>query len=241
MTTLFISDLHLDAAAPEITGQFHDFLAREATTAEALYILGDLFEVWVGDDDDDPHHAGIIAALGRLTESGTPGYFMHGNRDFLIGERFATMTGFTLLPDPSPVDLYGHDVLLSHGDRYCTDDVEYQAFRKQSRDPGWQAAMLALPLAERRAVARNIKAESNAATAGKSMEIMDVNAAAVAGALSDAGVAILLHGHTHRPAVHRLPGPEGTATRIVLGDWYTQGSVLRWDATGYDLAVLARP
>src|SRR6056297_1654314 len=164
MTKLFISDLHLQAARPDISERFFRFLETEAAEAEALYILGDLFEAWIGDDDPDEHNREVQAALRRLTDAGVAGYFMHGNRDFLIGEAFAERTGFTLLEDPAVHDLYGTPVLLSHGDAYCTDDLEYQAFRRQSRDPAWQQQVLSMSVEQRQALAGQAREESRAAT-----------------------------------------------------------------------------
>ena len=235
MTKLFISDLHLQAARPDITERFYRFLEAEAANAEALYILGDLFEAWIGDDDPDEHNRGVQDAMRSLTDAGVSGYFMHGNRDFLIGEDFAERTGFTLLEDPVVHDLYGTPVLLSHGDAYCTDDVEYQAFRRQSRDPAWQRHVLAMSIEERRALAGRAREESRAAMVDKAEDIMDVNAEAVAAGMRDAGVTTLVHGHTHRPAVHDFTLDGRPAKRIVLGDWYEQGTVLRWEPeTGFD-------
>jgi len=234
MTTLFISDLHLQGARPDITERFFRFLETEAAEAEALYILGDLFEAWIGDDDPDEHSREVQAAMRRLTDAGVAGYFMHGNRDFLIGDAFAERTGFTLLDDPVVHEFHGTPVLLSHGDAYCTDDVDYQAFRRQSRDPAWQQQVLAMPVEQRRALAGKVRAESQAAMVDKAEDIMDVNAEAVAAALREAGVTTLVHGHTHRPAIHDLDLDGTPATRIVLGDWYEQGTVLRWTPEGYD-------
>ena len=234
MTKLFISDLHLQAARPDITERFFRFLETEAAEAEALYILGDLFEAWIGDDDPDEHNREVQAALRRLTDAGVAGYFMHGNRDFLIGDAFAERTGFTLLDDPVVHDLYGTPVLLSHGDAYCTDDVEYQAFRRQSRDPAWQQQVLSMSVEQRQALAGQAREESRAAMVDKAEDIMDVNADAVADALREAGVTTLVHGHTHRPAVHELDLDGTAATRIVLGDWYEQGTVLHWTPEGPD-------
>jgi len=234
MTKLFISDLHLQGARPDITERFFRFLETDAAQAEALYILGDLFEAWIGDDDPDEHNREVQAAMRRLTDAGVAGYFMHGNRDFLIGDAFAERTGFTLLDDPVVHDLYGTPVLLSHGDAYCTDDVEYQAFRRQSRNPAWQQQVLAMSIEQRRALAGQAREESRAAMVDKAEDIMDVNAEAVADALREAGVTTLVHGHTHRPAVHEIELDGAPATRIVLGDWYEQGTVLRWTPEGYD-------
>lgn len=240
MATLFISDLHLDAARPEIGEQFLDFLRDEARAADALYILGDLFESWVGDDDPNPHYAEIKAAIRSLVDTGVPVFFMHGNRDFMVGERFAEETGVTILDDPEPVELYGQAVLLSHGDALCIDDVEYQKVRVMTRDPEWQAMMRAKPLEERLAYAEQARQASRAHSAAVGDDIMDVNQDAVAGTFRNRDIDILLHGHTHRPAVHTVDVDGRKATRIVLGDWYEQGSVVRWDASGPRLETLPR-
>ncbi|MEM8684303.1 MAG: UDP-2,3-diacylglucosamine diphosphatase [Pseudomonadota bacterium] len=240
MTTLFISDLHLEADRPDIAGQFIAFLEGEARDAEALYILGDLFEAWVGDDDPNPHYADMTRAIRSLADAGVPVYFMHGNRDFMIGEQFAESAGLTLLPDPTPVELYGQRVLLAHGDAYCTDDTEYQQMRGMLRNPEWQAMMLAKPVEERLAIARAAREQSIARNAGLPEDIMDVNQGAIETAMRDAGIDLLLHGHTHRPAVHEFDLDGRNATRIVLGDWYDQGSVVRWDERGYTLSAMPR-
>ncbi len=237
--TLFISDLHLDTTRPAITELFRDFLRTEAPQAEALYILGDLFEAWIGDDDPAPEHQTVIAALHGLNAQGVALYFMHGNRDFLIGADFAAHSGCTLLTDPTLIDLYGTPTLLMHGDTLCTDDIDYQRFRRMVRDPHWQCDFLAKPLAVRREIARAARAESAAHTAGTAYEIMDANHAAIMNALHTYQVTQLIHGHTHRPAVHNY-ALDGTtlAQRIVLGDWYQQGSVLRCDADACRLESL---
>ena len=240
MTTLFISDLHLEAARPGIGEQFLAFLQREATGAEALYILGDLFESWIGDDDPNRHYAAMKRAIRAVTDGGVPVFFMHGNRDFLIGDRFANDTGVRLLPDPCKVALYGEDVLLSHGDALCIDVVRYQVIRSITRDPAWQSRMLDKPLAERQAIARQARADSMSHGASIDLDISDVNQGAVEQLLREYDVLALLHGHTHRPAVHRFLLDGVPATRIVLGDWYAQGSVVRWDAGGPELRVLER-
>ena len=240
MTTLFISDLHLEAARPEIGRQFLEFLEQEAVYAEALYILGDLFEAWIGDDDPNPHYAEMKRAICTVADGGVAVFFMHGNRDFLIGRRFAGETGVQLLPDPCKVNLYGQDVLLSHGDALCVDDVKYQEVRSVTRNPGWQAMMLKKPLAERQAIARQARADSMAHGGSLDPQISDVNQGAVEQLLKTHDVRTLLHGHTHRPAVHRFLLDGATATRIVLGDWYEQGSVVRWNADGPQLSVLER-
>jgi UDP-2,3-diacylglucosamine hydrolase len=240
MTTLFISDLHLEADRPEIGEQFFNFLGGEAREAEALYILGDFFEAWVGDDDPDEYYASIKKALRALVDHGVPVYFMHGNRDFMIGEKFASETGVTILPDPCPAEFYGKQVLLSHGDALCIDDIEYQKVRAMTRSPEWQAAILAKPLEERLAIAAHARAQSLARNVASDDEIMDVNAGEVLRIISEHGVDILLHGHTHRPAIHEVAVDDRIARRIVLGDWYEQGSVLRWDEDGPVLSAIPR-
>ncbi|MEL6868591.1 MAG: UDP-2,3-diacylglucosamine diphosphatase [Pseudomonadota bacterium] len=238
--TLFISDLHLHASAPEISSQFLQFLRGEARDAAALYVLGDLFEAWIGDDDPDSHYAQVQDALADYARH-VPWFFMHGNRDFMIGEQFAARTGCTLLDDPVVHDLHGESVLLSHGDQYCTDDVEYQAVRKTVRDPAWQQQVLSLPVATRLQMASQARDESANANQHKAADIMDVNPDAIVDALETHGVQTMLHGHTHRPDVHDIALSDGTpARRMVLGDWYTQGSVGIWDATGYRLSELPR-
>jgi UDP-2,3-diacylglucosamine hydrolase len=240
MTTLFISDLHLEAGRPEIGEQFLDFLNDEAADADALYILGDFFEYWVGDDDPDEYYASIKRSLRAFTDAGVPVYFMHGNRDFMIGEQFAAETGVTILEDPCPLELYGKSVLLSHGDALCTDDVEYQQMRSMTRNPEWQAMMRAKPLDERIAIAKQARAQSQERNKTLAESIMDVNPEAVKKAISDNGVEILLHGHTHRPGIHNIEVDGRIAKRVVLGDWYDQGSVLRWDEDGLDLSPMPR-
>lgn len=240
MATLFISDLHIDASRPEITRQFLSFLRTEAAGAEALYILGDLFESWVGDDDADPAQREAIAGLHALSVSGVPCFVMHGNRDFLLGPQFCAMSGAALLPDPILVTLYGEPVLVMHGDALCTDDRAYQRLRATVRDADWQRQFLSLSVAARRALAGAARAGSQAHTAAIEYAITDVNAGSVEAVLRAAGVATLLHGHTHRPAVHSLQVDGRDCTRIVLGDWYSQGSVLRWDRAGPQLAALQR-
>ena len=240
MTTLFISDLHLEADRPEIGKQFESFLQGEATGVDALYILGDLFEYWVGDDDPDPHYAVMKGAIRQLVDSGVPVFYMHGNRDFMIGEQFADETGVILLADPEPIELHGNTILLSHGDSLCTDDTHYQQMRQLTRDPEWQAMMLAIPLDERIAIAENARRQSEEYNASIDEEIMDVNQEAVLDTFREHGIEVLLHGHTHRPAVHEIDLEDRKATRIVLGDWYEQGSVVRWDERGPRLEEIPR-
>lgn len=243
MTTLFVSDLHLDGQHPEISRQFLEFLQGEAIAAEALYILGDLFEVWIGDDDPEPDKRRIVTALRSLTDRGVACYVMHGNRDFLLGERFCRETGCRLLADPMVLHLYGERVLAMHGDALCTDDHSYQRLRSMVRDPGWQKAFLALSTDQRRVLADEARAGSKAHMQQASMgpvDIMDVNEQTVADAMRGAGVNLLLHGHTHRPNVHRFQLDGAPVQRIVLGDWHDRGSVLRWDEDGFDLQALPR-
>ena len=237
MTTLFISDLHLDGSRPEITGLFQEFLEEEAAKASALYILGDFFEVWIGDDDDDLHHAQVTAGLKTLTSAGVPVYLMHGNRDFLIGRRFAERTGVKLLADPTVIDLGGSPTLLMHGDTLCTDDLQYQKARRFLRNRMVQGIYLALPLSLRRRIAAYARAKSKTDTAAKASYIMDVNQQAVESVMAQHGVTRLIHGHTHRPAVHCFKSVDGKdMERIVLGDWYEQSSILRWDGKSGRLA-----
>ncbi len=241
MAALFISDLHIDASRPAITACFLEFLTHEAAGADALYILGDLFESWVGDDDPDADQTAVIAGMRGLTERGVPCFLMHGNRDFLIGKRFCAASGATLLPDPIVLTLYGQSVLVMHGDALCTDDVAYQRLRATVRDGDWQAEFLALGVAQRRTLADAARDGSRAHTASVAYTITDVNADSVARVMRASGASTLLHGHTHRPAIHAFEVDGRACTRIVLGDWYTQGSVLRWDEQGYALSALPLP
>ena len=238
MTTLFISDLHLDAGEPETIRRFLRFVASDARDARSLYVLGDLFEAWVGDDDDDARLAPVIAALAGLTRAGVPCSLMHGNRDFLIGPKFCEATGCRLLGDYERIDLYGEPVLLTHGDLLCTDDTRYQALRATLRKPKWQRESLGKPLAERRKIAAELRELSATEIAAKSYEIMDVNQATVERTMREHGVSLLLHGHTHRPAIHRFALDGAPAARIVLGAWYEQASIVRWDESGYRLDTL---
>jgi UDP-2,3-diacylglucosamine hydrolase len=239
VTTLFISDLHIDASRPDITARFLKFAATELPCATALYILGDLFETWVGDEDPDPDQQSVIRALRSCTDSGVPCFVMHGNRDFLLGQRFCDVAGAQLLPDPIVLTLYGTPVLVMHGDALCTDDRSYQRLRATVRNPDWQRRFLALTLRQRRTIAQAARAGSQAHMAGLAYSIVDVNPASVEIAFRGARTDVLLHGHTHRPGVHSLTVDGRECTRIVLGDWYEQGSVLRWDHTGFELGALA--
>ncbi len=240
MTTLFVSDLHLDAAAPAAGAQFLHFLATRAREAEALYVLGDLFETWIGDDDDEAYRAGICAGLADLSAQGVPCYVMHGNRDFLLGRGFETASGARLIADPLLVRLYGQTVLLTHGDALCTADHAYQRLRGVVRAPRWQQRFLALPLAVRRALAERARSGSRRHMAHADEQIMDVDPQAVHAAMRACAVHCLVHGHTHRPAVHEFSLDGAAARRIVLGAWHDAGSCLAWDAAGFRLERLSR-
>ncbi len=238
MSVLFVSDLHLDAERPAAIDTFVDFIEREGVRSERFFILGDLFEVWVGDDDDDPAMARVIDAIAQLRHYEVPCYIMHGNRDFLLGDAFAQRTGAKILTDYVTVDIYGQALLLTHGDLLCTDDTAYMKLRAMVRDPQWQSNFLARPIEERRQIAASLRERSRTETAMKSGEIMDVNQSAVEETLRSHGVNLLVHGHTHRPGVHRFDIDGTPATRIVLGDWYTQGTILQWDRHGFKLRTL---
>ena len=241
MTTLFISDLHLDGARPDITAQFLDFLAREARSAQALYILGDLFEAWIGDDDPDPDKRRVIEGLRAVSEAGVKSYLIHGNRDFLIGTRFCRETGMELLNDGTVIDLYGRRVLLMHGDLLCIDDHAYQRLRRIVRNPIVQFALRRLSLRQRQRLAERMREGSKEHIASMDVaapDIMDVNQDEVRRTFARYGVDCIIHGHTHRPAVHEMQIDGKPAVRIVLGDWYEQGSVLRWNERGFELAAL---
>jgi UDP-2,3-diacylglucosamine hydrolase len=237
--TLFISDLHLDGARPDITEQFLSFL-QSARGAAALYILGDLFEAWIGDDDPDPEKSRIQDALRALTQSGVPCYIMHGNRDFLLGRNFLTRTGCKLLRDPEVVTLNNERVLLLHGDLLCTDDHAYQRLRRRMRNPIVQFILRRLPLRTRQALATKMRAGSKAHIQQSMESIMDVNAEAVLSAFERYGVRTMIHGHTHRPNIHHARVGDTDVRRIVLGDWYTQGSMLSLTDSGLELRSLPR-
>ncbi|MEX3018984.1 UDP-2,3-diacylglucosamine diphosphatase [Kluyvera sp. STS39-E] len=227
MATLFIADLHLQTEEPAITAGFLRFLAGEARTADALYILGDLFEAWIGDDDPNPLHREIASAIKSLVDSGVPCYFIHGNRDFLIGRRFARDSGMQLLSEEKVLNLYGRRVLIMHGDTLCTDDPGYLAFRAKVHTPWIQKLFLALPLCIRRRIAQKMRNDSKAANRSKSMEIMDVNPQAVSAVMEKHQVQWLIHGHTHRPDIHTLDANGETAHRVVLGAWHDHGSMVK--------------
>ena len=235
MATLFIADLHLQTEEPAITAGFLRFLRGEAKSADALYILGDLFEAWIGDDDPNPLHREMAAAIHALVDSGVPCYFIHGNRDFLLGKRYARESGMTLLPEEQVLDLYGRKVLIMHGDTLCTDDTGYQAFRAKVHTPWIQKVFLALPLFIRNRIATRMRAGSKAANSSKSMTIMDVNPQAVVRVMEKHDVQWLIHGHTHRPDVHSLIANGQRAHRVVLGAWHTEGSMVKVTPEGVEL------
>ncbi len=238
MSTLFISDLHLDVADPAPGRQFLDFLNRQARTADALYILGDLFETWVGDDDDDAYRAGICEALATLTADGIACYVMHGNRDFLYQHAFERRTGVRVVADPLTVELAGEPALITHGDALCVADRSYQRLRGIVRNAAWQRRFLALPLTLRRQLALRARAGSQKHTRQASYQIMDVDEGAVRDVMRACGVRTLIHGHTHRPGVHEFDLDGAPARRIVLGAWHDGGNCLAWSPAGFQLQTL---
>jgi UDP-2,3-diacylglucosamine hydrolase len=240
LSILFVSDLHLDALEPAAGMQFREFLEQRASASEALYILGDLFESWVGDDDREPYRDGICAELARLTAGGVACYVMHGNRDFLLGSGFEQRSGARLLDDPVLINAYGETVLLTHGDALCIADHSYQRLRSIVRRPAWQRRFLALPLALRRALAERARAGSRRHIRYTAADIMDADPQTVLDVMRACGVHTLVHGHTHRPAVHALELDGAPARRIVLGAWHGQGSCLSWDESGFSLEELPR-
>jgi UDP-2,3-diacylglucosamine hydrolase len=235
--SLFISDLHLTPERPLPVRLFERFIKEIAPGAQALYILGDFFEAWVGDDVlDQPFNLAICETLKSLASSGVEVYFMPGNRDFLAGSKFATAANLTLLADPAEVALHGTPTLLAHGDQFCTDDADYQAFRRLVRDPEWQRQFLAQPLPQRLALANSLRERSEHAKAGKQPQIMDVNPASVEAMLKSHAPRRIIHGHTHRPARHELQVDGRICERWVLPDWYETGGYLTCDAAGCRLS-----
>jgi UDP-2,3-diacylglucosamine hydrolase len=235
--TFFIADLHLADERPVATGRFFRFLNEEAAGSDALYILGDLFETWVGDDDDAQVARDAARELKSLVDAGTPVYFMHGNRDFMLAKRYAALSGMTLLSDPTRVDLYGVSTLLMHGDTLCTDDTAYQTFRRRVRHPLTQALLRHLPLAMRRHMARQARAGSESAKAAKPDAIMDVNIGEVVRVMDAQHAVRLIHGHTHRPAQHVHAVGSHDCERWVVPDWYARWGYVVCDASGCALAV----
>jgi UDP-2,3-diacylglucosamine hydrolase len=240
MTRLFVSDLHLEAGSPEAVEQFLEFLRTHAADAEALYILGDLFEVWVGDDDPDPAKLRVCEGLRALTTRGVGCFILHGNRDFLLGRDFCRRTGGRLLADPVVLDLDGERVLLTHGDALCTDDHSYQELRSTVRTPEWQRRFLALPVADRELIANQARAGSKDHISKTVPNIMDVNADAVSTAYRATRVRRIIHGHTHRPGIHETSIEGEPAQRMVLGAWYEQGSYIQYDKGRFALLSLPR-
>jgi UDP-2,3-diacylglucosamine hydrolase len=230
--TLFISDLHLDAAAPATIELFMAFLRGQAHDSDALYILGDMFETWIGDDDEDPARQRVIAALRALTASGVPCFIQHGNRDFLLGADFLAASGCSLLPDPAVLDVGARRFVLTHGDQLCTQDRRYQRFRHIVRNGLVQGVWRTLPLALRRRFAATLRRRSHVYTTRLPESISDVTPAAVRDLLLAMNADVLVHGHTHRPNIHRLDLEGRQCTRIVLGDWPGQATVLVVDAQG---------
>lgn len=226
MTILFISDLHLSAERTDITDCFLTFMKEETKGIDALYVLGDLFEMWIGDDDDSPFHQQIKSAFKQLTDSGVPCYFIHGNRDFLVGKRFSLETGVQLLPEHTVIDLYGNPTLILHGDTLCTLDDDYQRYRKKVHNRFIQWLFFRLPLSYRQKIGNKLRSNSSMTNETKQQDIMDVTPEEVEKVMADYQVLAMIHGHTHRPDVHSLTVDSQPALRTVLGDWYDHGSVL---------------
>lgn len=236
MPTLFISDLHLTGKRPQVIQLFLDFLKRDAVNADALYILGDFFEYWIGDEAvHRPDHEPVIRALRELRETGTPVYVMHGNRDFLMGGDFEDASGCDLVADPTVIDLYGRKTLITHGDYLCTDDTTYMEFRDMVRQQSWQKEFLKKSVEERDAIAQKYRSISKEISATKEPDIMDINQQTLLAEMQKYGVDLVIHGHTHRPAVHEFSIGSRAAKRIVLGDWYDQGSMLIADGNALNL------
>ncbi len=237
--TLFVSDIHLDEKRSAVVDLFNEFLNHRAYQADALYILGDLFEYWIGDDAHYPQYAETFNALKRICDNNVPVYFLHGNRDFLIKKNFSKKTGVTLLPEKYIANIYGKNFLLMHGDTLCTDDIEYQRFRKKTHSKILQWIVLNLPISTRQSIANRLRDKSAHAITTKSAEIMDANQSAIEKTMQIHQVDTLIHGHTHRPGVHDFLINTKSYTRIVLGDWYTQGSVLSVTENNINLETLS--
>ncbi len=240
MSTIFLSDIHVSNEHPEISKQLKEFLLKEESKTKAIYVLGDLFEYWLGDDDPNPLFREIKQLFKQCTDKNISIFFMHGNRDFLIGESFAKETGCQILHDPYVIDLFDKKILISHGDIFCTDDKEYQLFRNQTRDPAWKESILSKSLSFREEFAKQARLESSKHTSSKKNEIMDVNKEEILKMYEKYNVDIIIHGHTHRPAIHDVFYNGKNYKRIVLGDWYEQGSILRYNEKGFDLIQLER-
>lgn len=238
---LFVSDLHLQEAMPQTLAAFAAFLQRHALAARQLYLLGDLFEYWPGDDDlDAPFNRQVVDAVRAVADAGVSVSWISGNRDFLVGEEFARRAGLTLLPDPFVTTIAGRRIVLAHGDAQCTDDQDYMTFRTQVRQPAWQQAFLSQPLAERKRIIEGVRMQSREAQRSKPAEIMDVNDAAIAALFDASGVQTMIHGHTHRPARHEYPGKHGPRLRFVLPDWDMDGAEPRGGWIAIDAAGVVR-
>lgn len=233
--TLFVSDVHLDATRPSIIELFNTFLTERAAHADALYILGDLFEYWIGDDAPYAQYQTTFHTLKQLTKQGVPVYFLHGNRDFLIAKQFSEMTGVTLLSEEQIIQVYEYKMLIMHGDTLCTDDIEYQRFRKKTQNKILRWMVLHLPINTRQSIAQRLRNTSKQAVGEKSAEIMDVNQDAVIDVMQRHQVDTLIHGHTHRPGIHEFKLQQQNCKRAVLGDWYQQGNTLR--VTPHDIEL----
>lgn len=235
MTILFISDLHLSPLRPDITDCFLDFMKNEAIHADKLYVLGDLFEFWIGDDDNSPFNVLIKEAFKALTQQGVECFFIQGNRDFLLNKRFCKETGVTLLADHTVIELDGEKVLIMHGDTLCIDDIKYQEFRAKVHQPWLQWVFNRIPLFIRQRIVKNVQDKIKSKKQHKTLSIMDVTQSEVERVMQEEDVMRLIHGHTHRPNVHNFTYQDKAMTRIVLGDWYTQGSILEYKNNKYTL------
>ncbi|WP_394247310.1 UDP-2,3-diacylglucosamine diphosphatase [Vibrio profundi] len=235
MKTYFISDLHLSPSRPDITQCFLEFMTTEAINADALYVLGDLFEFWIGDDDTSDFATSIRKTFQDLTASGVPCFFTQGNRDFLVGKKFAKQTGLTLLDEVSTIDIYGKKAVVLHGDTLCTDDVKYLAFREKVHLPWLQWVFNRIPFFIKKKIVSKVQSDIKDDKQTKTLDIMDVTQHEVERVLQVSGVDLMIHGHTHRPAVHTFKSNQLQCTRIVLGDWYQQGSVLVVTPENFDL------
>jgi len=235
VTSWFASDLHLDPSTPQIADRFKRFLAGPAREARSVFLLGDLFEAWIGDDDPEPAHREVVAAIAALAAAGTLVYVMRGNRDFMMGERFCADAGAILLDDPAILAVGGERVMLSHGDGLCVDDRAYQKLRALVRDPSLREGFARLPIEARRRLASEAREGSREHLANASAYITDVNQPAVDAVMRDAEVPLMIHGHTHRPGVHRFESDGVERTRVVLGAWHDEAHVVRWDDAGWQL------
>jgi len=235
MTILFISDLHLTPETPDTTQCFIKFMRNEAINAKALYVLGDLFEFWVGDDDKSEFASQIKLEFKHLVDTGIPCYFIRGNRDFLVGQRFSKQTGVQLLEQETVIDLYGRKAVILHGDTLCTKDVNYLKFRKKVHMPWLQWIYNRIPFCLKKKIVSKVQSDIRQDKSTKSLAIMDVTQSEVESVMAQHNVDLMIHGHTHRPNIHRINSTKEEKTRIVLGDWYTQGSVLVYDEKGYEL------